>query len=394
MNAVYALGFNTIVAILFASTFLAIATFYPAYRRVMWFFAAYAVGALTPASELLVRFSDYPKIFIFTSFLTFLLSFCLTGVALAAFYQKPIPWAALALNLLAGLVLRAAIWDGPRNTQPYEFLYQLPFAIATATCATIVLGRLPRSREDTALGALFVIVSVQFLIKPFAAVALHSGNTAQAYAGSAYALFSQSTTGILLIATGLVLVLVVIQTMLREARQESEVDALSGVWNRRGFASRAEVEISRATATRSKIALLALDIDHFKQVNDTYGHNTGDKVIETVGGILNEYCPAHAVIGRMGGEEFAVLLPNSNSAVAALLGEAIRANLICQLPNSEIPTRVTISAGVATAQPPCEISDLMRDADHALYAAKRGGRNRVVLADGTVSTLQRQIEHR
>jgi diguanylate cyclase (GGDEF)-like protein len=128
------------------------------------------------------------------------------------------------------------------------------------------------------------------------------------------------------------------------------------------------------------MALIAIDLDHFKQVNDTYGHLVGDQVIAESGALLRETARAGDVVGRTGGEEFLVLAPATSAAgaqhLAARIVEAFRRKAF-----AEPQARVTVSVGVVSDAVPNEgiAEDLRARADEALYAAKRSGRNRVVV---------------
>jgi GGDEF domain-containing protein len=297
--------------------------FEPAVSKVLWFSAAYLVGALTPASELLVRFSGFPSVFVATSFVTFVLAFYVSAVAITKFYQQQTPWLLLIGLFILSVSVRVAIWDGPRNNFIYEFFYQFPFAVAALVCAVFVLRERARGLLETALGAVFLVLAAHFLVKPILAAHFGSGSTATAYASSAYTLFSQSGTGILLISIGLLLVLVVTPAMLSEAEGVSEIDTLSGLLNRRGFNRRAETTVARKTNSWQEISLLIFDLDHFKKFNDLYGHDVGDGVIVAFSEILRICSPPSAIVARLGGEEFAVLL-NTSEAEAISLGNKIR----------------------------------------------------------------------
>ncbi len=166
-----------------------------------------------------------------------------------------------------------------------------------------------------------------------------------------------------------------IESLLRAANS----DELTGVSNRRAFYEAADLELARYARKPRPIALLLIDIDHFKQVNDTYGHLVGDDVIRNLAVVLRRSVRAIDVVARLGGEEFAVMLPSTSPEMAAVIGERIRQNVSTervQAGDEEI--LYTISVGVALVQPEMSgTNDLLAAADVALYAAKRGGRNRV-----------------
>jgi diguanylate cyclase (GGDEF)-like protein len=163
----------------------------------------------------------------------------------------------------------------------------------------------------------------------------------------------------------------------------ASVDMLSGLANRRGFQSRLDFEWLKAQQTGQELALLMIDVDHFKLFNDTYGHPEGDVCLARLGETLSGI--AHDTMGfaaRYGGEEFCLLLPNLNSALALRVGEMVRAAVAnLAMPHATSPhQQITVSVGVACATPndSQEPNDLVEAADAALYAAKHRGRNAVV----------------
>lgn len=158
----------------------------------------------------------------------------------------------------------------------------------------------------------------------------------------------------------------------------SSSDALTGLPNRRVFLNRLEEEIARASRYDMPLSLAILDVDHFKQYNDTRGHLAGDVVLRRVGEVLRSSARAGDIVARIGGEEFAVILPSTRREGASVLGERFR-QAIAREP---WPDRaMTVSVGVATiAGGTIERSAFMAAADAALYQAKQGGRNRVAAA--------------
>ncbi len=158
----------------------------------------------------------------------------------------------------------------------------------------------------------------------------------------------------------------------------ARTDSLTGLPNRRYFLERAEQELSRSTRYGGPLSILMIDIDHFKAVNDTYGHTTGDLVLQKVAAICRQTLRDIDVVGRLGGEEFAVALPQTDSRQANEVAERLR-QCIADTPVSlehGLPIRVTISIGITTlAGTDTNIDKLLSQADEALYRAKRGGRN-------------------
>lgn len=163
--------------------------------------------------------------------------------------------------------------------------------------------------------------------------------------------------------------------------RQSREDALTGVANRRCFDERLATEIQRAARYGHPLALVLLDLDHFKRINDSAGHAAGDEVLRVVAGIMRAQARSSDLPARLGGEEFAILLPEQAEASALRAAELLRA-AIAEHDFSWLRPglRVTLSAGVARWSQGESSDDLMRHADQALYRAKAAGRNQV-LAD-------------
>ena len=163
----------------------------------------------------------------------------------------------------------------------------------------------------------------------------------------------------------------------------SRVDTKTGLLNASTWEREAEVEIARATRTGIPLAVALVDIDHFKAVNDTYGHLVGDKTLRAVTDALQSQLRAYDLAGRFGGEEFAILLPHAREVDALHVAERLRAHIagmsvpVGDDPESGPVVQVTISVGVASLDGTArELTDLLAAADAALYYAKETGRNR------------------
>ncbi|WP_373069014.1 diguanylate cyclase [Gemmatimonas sp.] len=171
-----------------------------------------------------------------------------------------------------------------------------------------------------------------------------------------------------------------------------QTDPLSGCYNRRGFEQQYRRELARAARTQTDVALIAIDLDFFKQVNDTHGHLVGDQVIAETGELLRASARTDDIVARTGGEEFMILAPNTSAAGAQHLAlrvvEAFRRRTFAE-PKAKVA--VTVSVGVVSDTVPDEsIAEALRArVDEALYAAKRSGRNRVVLWSHGLDALRR-----
>ena len=167
-----------------------------------------------------------------------------------------------------------------------------------------------------------------------------------------------------------------------ELTRIATTDSLTGIANRRHFIERARHELDRATRYRQPLAILLLDIDHFKQVNDSFGHPAGDKLLQVVAQACQSSARHVDLAGRLGGEEFALLMPETGAIAAHLAAERLRRAIAAIAPaQSGVLRQITASFGVATlAAGDTSLDTLLARADAALYRAKNGGRNRVEAA--------------
>ncbi len=163
--------------------------------------------------------------------------------------------------------------------------------------------------------------------------------------------------------------------------KQAHTDPLTGLANRRHFFEVAEAELARSRRYEAPLSLLMLDIDHFKEVNDAHGHRAGDRVLQQLARSCLEVLRTVDVVGRVGGEEFAILLPETDVDGAVEVAERLRAAIAAVgIPREEgVPLRVTVSIGVSTLAGNANLDTLMSQADDALYDAKHRGRNRVRL---------------
>ena len=167
-------------------------------------------------------------------------------------------------------------------------------------------------------------------------------------------------------------------------KQLAITDALTGVFNRHGLTQIAEREIFRARRSGRPVAVAVVDVDHFKIVNDRYGHTVGDKVLTAVAECCQENVRSLDVVARLGGDEFVLFLPDTDGEHARVVAERIRERVESDPPlcySGDARVGVSVCIGIAAqAGPGVDLDALLTAADHALYAAKEAGRNRVVLA--------------
>jgi diguanylate cyclase (GGDEF)-like protein len=167
-----------------------------------------------------------------------------------------------------------------------------------------------------------------------------------------------------------------------EVRRQATTDELTGLVNRRRFLEALEAEVERARLLATPFAVVLADLDDFKRINDGHGHHAGDLALRSFGRLLSEQIRDFDVAGRLGGEEFAVLLPQTNvkeaMAVAARIRDALATASIDV--GDGFAVRLTASLGVADSGSSTSTDELLRRADDALYSAKRAGKDRYVVA--------------
>ena len=172
---------------------------------------------------------------------------------------------------------------------------------------------------------------------------------------------------------------------LAEVRRDAVTDALTGIGNRKAFDDALEHAIALSRRTGKPTSLAVLDIDHFKRFNDTWGHQTGDQVLRYIGSVLTRVCEeAPRFAARYGGEEFAMIFPGESAGrVNALMQdvlEEVASRMLRRRSTNEELGSITVSIGLAELKPKESLADFIERADAALYASKRGGRNRLTNA--------------
>lgn len=318
------------------------------------------------------------------------LFFMLTGVfvcaAILSRFRIAVPYGPMAALVAAGMAAQS--W----------FLFvqpDLPARIQViSACAGIMLAftavklyQAPKPHTlDRLLFVFVVVVAANNIVRGLGAFRSRAellpfdGLEATSYWATVQ--FSQAMLSLVL---ALALMVSVALELIGELKHEADTDKLSGLLNRRGFEERAGAALGDCASSGSPVALLVADLDHFKAINDTCGHSIGDRVIGAFGSLIRRSAGADTIAGRIGGEEFAVLMPGTGLPAAMAYAERIRYQLArdCRaiLPVTLSPS---VSIGVCVAAPGADLHALLRDADDALYQAKKAGRNRVqAFAPGT-----------
>ena len=169
-----------------------------------------------------------------------------------------------------------------------------------------------------------------------------------------------------------------------ELRVQATRDFLTGIWNRGMITQKLDEEISRAARANGSLGVIMVDVDHFKRINDTYGHPAGDSILVEVALRMQETLRAYDCLGRFGGEEFLIVLPDASEEGAVALAERIRiavAGVPIEAPSGPVNVTVSLGTVVRTMEQGTNFKTLIDEADRALYRAKDGGRNRVESAE-------------
>ena len=204
--------------------------------------------------------------------------------------------------------------------------------------------------------------------------------------GSSYAsleVLGHDATMVAITALGFSFVGMYVAETKRRLHEETRLDSLTGLHNRRAFEEMAQREVLAAARESTPLTLLMMDLDHFKKLNDTWGHALGDRALRAFGGVLLTVTGSSDAVARLGGEEFAILLPGRSARSALALAERLRATVEgLRLAEGEELVRFTVSVGLSSLRAGEQSLEAMfHRADQALYQAKREGRNRVMLAD-------------
>lgn len=185
------------------------------------------------------------------------------------------------------------------------------------------------------------------------------------------------------------------ERLIEQLGRAASTDALTGLWNRRGFEHLMEMELARTQRTGRPMSMLIGDLDHFKSINDRFGHAEGDDVLRRFGALLTATLRKGDAAARIGGEEFAVILPGCDQHQALILAERLRRRVRAELVAKDKPVPISVSIGVASSPAHgTSPSELMHNADRGLYVAKHLGRDRCVVYSAELAASVSTPEHR
>ncbi|PBB31552.1 GGDEF domain-containing protein [Mesorhizobium sp. WSM3868] len=354
------------------------------YQRHRPYLAVLAASYCLSASGFLLQYFTLPLGIVATKLISnicFTIAACCLSGAIIARYGRRVPY--FGIGVMAGGGLAAFAWFMFVQPDLTWRVLSMNFGFGGLSLLVAVELRTVRNNgPEKILVALALLSALNFTARTLIVVIAHGPFPSyDGFYGSSYWTTALLSHALLSLLIALCLFTAAALDVLKALKAETHTDPLSGLLNRRGFQERAALLLDQCAKAGFPVALVLADLDHFKALNDQHGHEAGDRVIADFAAKLRFATGARGAAGRIGGEEFAVLLPLSDLAAARLFAEAIRtfysAGAVDGLPPG---TRVTASFGVAARSGAEGLAPLMRRADEALYKAKRNGRDSVRLS--------------
>ena len=367
---------NPAIAFLFAGTFLLLWMRDRSMTYVCWLSLGYAGLA---CGFLLFHFAGDPDgpvsiLAMHTAYSISVLAVC-TGVLMRAgvAMRWPVP---LFIVCVAGVLMVMSAPLPAMNTRLYiaNTCYGLMFALAAQ-----VLSRSGRGETiDRLILWLFGLTAAQFFIRPYLASVAEGAMTGLEYRSSVFYSVLILTVALISLVMAMVLVAATVSDQIRQMKEETECDLLTGLMGRRAFERAAMGMLDQAQGSERALSLIVADIDHFKRVNDIWGHQAGDNAITAFGRLLADTVRDGDLVGRIGGEEFCIIAWDCPAHAAKSLAERIRNDFSrTQIDGLGEDIRLTASFGVAGRKEGEGYGRIFARADAALYKAKESGRDRV-----------------
>ncbi|RUU33395.1 GGDEF domain-containing protein [Mesorhizobium sp. M6A.T.Ce.TU.002.03.1.1] len=372
---------NPTIALALGAVFLVL-WFYQRHRP---YLAVLAASYSLSAAGFLLQYFTLPVGMAPTKLLSntcFTFAACCLCSAIVARYGRRVPY--VGIGVLAGGGLTAFCWFLFVQPDLTWRILAMNFGFGGLSLLVAAELRPVRGRGPTEmiLFVLSLLSGLNFFVRTLAVIVAHGPFTSyDGFYASSYWTTALLSHALLSLLIALCLFCAAALDVMKALKAEAYTDPLSGLLNRRGFEERARLLLLHCATAKMPVALVLADLDHFKALNDLHGHAAGDRVIADFAAKLLSAAGTGGVAGRIGGEEFAVLLPLSDLGAARLFAEAIRtlysAGSVDGLPPG---TRVTASFGVTARTGDEGLEPLMRRADEALYKAKGNGRDSVRLS--------------
>ncbi|WP_095084035.1 GGDEF domain-containing protein [Mesorhizobium sophorae] len=372
---------NPTIALALGAAFLVLWS----YQRHRPYLAVLAISYGLSAVGFLLQYFTLPfgmQLTKLTSNICFTVAGCCLSSAIIHRYGRKVPY--VGIGVLAGGGLASFCWL--LFVAPDLTWRILAMNFAFGGISLLVAAELrPVRRNGPTENILFVLSllsGLNFFVRTLVVVIAHGPFTSyDGFYASSYWTTALLSHALLSLLIALCLFSAAALDVMKALKTETYTDPLSGLLNRRGFEEQGMQLLRHCATARFPVALVLADLDHFKALNDVHGHAAGDRVIADFASKLRLAAGTRGVAGRIGGEEFAVLLPLSDLAAARLFAEAVRTVYSAgQVDGLPAGTKVTASFGVAARNGDEALEPLMRRADDALYKAKKNGRDSVRLS--------------
>jgi diguanylate cyclase (GGDEF)-like protein len=353
-------------------------------RALAWWSVAYLIGGPSGA---LWRFGDIiaPRLPSSTSTVLLFVAVGMIWSAARVFHGRPVRW--IAMSFGAAFWLLASFVPTFAGSAATRFVASALIVACYTFLTALELRRERRKSLRRRWPAVFVpMLHGAIFVFPVALVTLSpAGEGIHSVARGWIAVFAIEIL-LYVVGTAFIVLILAKDRTVHIYKTAATTDPLTGLLNRRGFFEAAAALTTRHRRTLAPVSVLAFDLDHFKSINDRYGHAVGDAVLQMFAKVARETLRASDVVGRLGGEEFVALLP-STLAEASIAAERVRAALAAAsfVRNGQRVT-ATVSIGVSSGSPMTAVDLLITRADDALYRAKANGRNRVETAEEVAAT--------
>ncbi|WP_128892259.1 diguanylate cyclase [Erythrobacter sp. HKB08] len=300
------------------------------------------------------------------------------------------PFGALALVYAISAATLAVSVGVSSDVAPRLYIVNTGYGIMFTLGAMALVRSRRRELFDTLVIIFFALSAINFFVRPVLTLLIEQNIPAADYRESIYYSVLNLALTIMSLVTAITLFGACVSDLLGSVKDRANRDGLTGLRNRQSFEHEVQLKMERARNANVPLALVVADIDHFKQVNDLWGHQTGDSAIAQFGRLIEGQIRDADISGRIGGEEFCILVWNCDEQAAERLATRIRKIFaIEQIDGMPKHMRLTASFGVAGLQPGERYPGWFARADEALYAAKEGGRDMVVAAsDERVADLE------
>jgi len=343
---------------------------------------SYLIGGIALAFDVVrLGFNEVTTAILINSL--YLLTLSLMTAAFALHFHKKIPYKTmLAISVIT---LAAMSWY-----LLADYNITLRTAVMNFGAGLILVPALafvPRKDCHVIYKAIFWVLLVscgQFYLRTGLTMAFADEPLSMAnYRDSIYLVAFHFSITLASVALALTLCIAIGMEEISNLQRISETDPLSGLVNRRGFEQMASQQIEQMGEKKVPLSLIVCDIDHFKKVNDNFGHDVGDQIIKEFGKIIKNSCRRTDIVARIGGEEFCILLPVATKEMGLMVANSARetfaAHVFRNLPEGSFQTA---SFGIAQLEPGEDYESLFKRADEALYEAKQSGRNKSIVSGG------------